>query len=326
MGREEAVNSFEDLKQHSIPDHQIREIQMTKAVMTRITALQAGGNIRKYAPARRFSLYATVLFIVLLASASVYAASEFIQIRDHAGDVKIQSAIRSTESQIIPYNSNNDAPIPTYRDRVLELVEPGQVLAYYVRDSHSNPNIQYLHNTSIFTSYDDFKELLVRTSAPIIEKPANLPAGFEFKYGSVMPLYPNEHDDQTAAEYSRLIALFQQRASASPDQDLFVEEVDWSEANISELEYAKGLMNLRIQAMKNMIGMEISFPAEYKQTTLNIDGIETIFASGSINNFQSYEAIWYNESQSTHYQVTASGNVELTEEQFQIIVKSIIDS
>lgn len=324
MGREQSDDQYKDLRQHSIPDHQINTINLSDAVMNHISASQSGIKVRSYNPVKRFPIYATILFIVLLTSASVYAASELIQIRDHAGDVKIKSIVLESESKIVPYTLQNDPPLPTYRDRVLELVKPGQMLAYFVRNDRSSLAIQYLHNTNTNTSYNDFKELLDRTSAPVIKEPVSLPDGFTFKYGSVMPLTPNEHDASLAEEYARLLALFKQRAAAEPDQDLFVEEVNWTKANISELEYTKNDMSIRIQAMKDMIGMEVALSAEYTQETVAINGIETIFASGSIHGFQSYQAIWYDEAQKTYYQVTASGNVDLTEEQFKLVVKGLI--
>ncbi|MBP1994863.1 hypothetical protein [Paenibacillus eucommiae] len=323
MGREQSNGQFEGLKQHSAPDHQLSEIDITERVMTRIAAKQAGGRLRSRGPARRFSLSVTALLIVLLVSASAYAASEFIQIRNHARDVKIQSVVLDSETRYIPYKKEDGTSKPTYRDRVLALVKPGEVLAYYVRDGRSNPYIQYLDDTRISSSYNDFKELLVRTSAPVIKEPS-LPAGFKFQYGSVMPLLPYEHDERTSAEYARLLTLFQQRALAEPDQDLFVEEVNWSEAEISALEYEDDLMNLRIQAMKNIIGMEVSYTSEFTQKTLDIGGIETIFASGIIHGYKKYEAIWYDEAQNTHYKITASGNVHLTEDQFKQIVENMV--
>ncbi|BBI30931.1 hypothetical protein [Cohnella abietis] len=324
MGRGEGTDSVKNLKHHSISDHQIEEINVIDSIMTRIVPLQSGGVNRSFRPAKRLTVYMTVLFIVLLASASVYAASEFIQIRNHAGDVKIQSVVLDQEAKITPYEKENSAPKPTYRDQVLELVKSGQVLAYYVRNSGSNPNIQFLHDTNIFTSYNDFKELLLRTSAPIIKEPTNLPDGFKFKYGSVMPILPNEYDDRTSAEHARLLELFQQRASAEQNLNLFVEEAKWSEANISELEYEKDSMNLRIQAMKNMIGMEIAFSSEFTQETMTFGGTEAIFAKASMLGSKSYEAVWYDENQDIHYHVTASGKVDLTEKQFKLIVENLV--
>lgn len=75
MGREEAVDPFKDLKQHSLPNHQIERINISEALMTRITASQSGSRIQSYKPVRKLSIYTAVIFIVLLASASVYAAS-----------------------------------------------------------------------------------------------------------------------------------------------------------------------------------------------------------------------------------------------------------
>ncbi|OME81365.1 hypothetical protein BK120_17050 [Paenibacillus sp. FSL A5-0031] len=324
MGREQSDDPYKNLRQHSISDQQINTINLSDAVMNHISASQSDAKARSYNLAKPFPIYVTILFIVLLTSASVYAASELIQIRDRAGDVKIKSIVLESESKIVPYTLQNDPPLPTYRDRVLELVKPGQMLAYYVRNDSSPLTIQYLHNTNTNTSYNDFNVLLARTSAPVIKEPVNLPDGFTFKYGSVMPLIPNEHDASLSEEHARLLALFKQRAAAEPDQNLFIEEVNWTKANISELEYTKNNMSIRIQAMKNMIGMEVALSAEYTQETVDINGIETIFASGSIHGFQSYQAIWYDEAQKTHYQVTASDNVDLTEEQFKLVVKGLI--
>lgn len=205
------------------------------------------------------------------------------------------------------------------------MVRPGQLLAYYVRDGLSTLKLMYLHDTSIFASYNDFKELLIRTSAPLIKVPTNLPTDFTFKYGSVMPLLPNEQDDKTSTEKTRLLELFQKRAAAEPDQDLFIEEVNWSAANISELEYANNnLATIRIRASKNMTSMEISFSSEYAQETLDIGGTKTIFAIGGINGFKRFNAVWYDEAKNTHYEVTASDNKDLTEEQFKLIVESLV--
>lgn len=166
---------------------------------------------------------------------------------------------------------------------------------------------------------------MIRTSAPVIKEPENLPAGYNFKYGSVMPLLPNEHDDKSSAENTRLLESFQKRATAEPDQDLFIEEVNWSAANISELEYENNnLATIRIRASKNMTSMEISFSSEYTQETLDIGGTKTIFAIGGINGFKRFNAAWYDEAKNIHYDVTASDNKDLTEEQFKRIVESLI--
>lgn len=317
MERRKASDTVEILKLHSVPNEQIAPVHLTDAVMSRIAASQQD---ERTLPLRRVSIYAAVLLIVLLASTSAYAATKWIQIRDNAGQVKIESNVLDTPVEIVPYEQNTAAKKPDYRERALKIAEPDQVLAYYVNNGHLTGNIRYVHNTRVY-SFNDLKKLILRTSAPMIKEPANLPEGFAFLYGSVTPIIPTAHDTKAAAD---LLEIFLQRAEAEPDQDLFVEEIAWSEAGSSELEYDNGISNLRIQAIKNAIGMEISFPAEYSQKTVSIGGIETLFASGTINGFIRYEAIWYDETNKTHYHVRASGDVKLSEAEFLQIIENLI--
>jgi len=324
MGSKPFVDQLEVIKQQSLQNHQIEAVQITDTVMAKIDASPSNKAVRRFQPARRISVYASVLLVVLLASATVYGANSIIQIRNQAGEVKIQSGISDTGTVMIPYTDENAPVQPTDRDRVLAMIKPGQLLAYYARDGSSEPTMQFVHDTRIHTSYADFEQLLSRTAAPMIKEPTSLPAGFAFLYGGVFPLLPHDQDERTSAEYGRLLELFRQKAAAEPEQDLFVEEAQWSEANISELEYEKGYMNLRITAWKNMIRSESTLPAEYSQNTLNVGGMEVIFASANIHGFTRYHAIWYDETQLTHYEVTVSGDADMTEEQFMLIVEDLV--
>ncbi len=338
MGREEENVGFEDIKQYALPDYRLGEVDITERVMTRITAVNAGGRLRSFKPVPRFLVFVMSLFSILIASASVYAVSEYIEIRNRAGELKIQFHVKETEApaiQLVP--TGNPGRKPTYRDRVLEIIQPGQVLAYYVKGDRQNPAIQYVHHTFIYSTYNEFKELMVRTSAPVIKEPTNLPVGFKFTQGSVMPNIPMKYYDQKSEEYSRLQELFQKRAEAEPEQDLFVEQVPWTEAKMSELYYEgyseKGNIQFRIHAAKGMIMAESTLTADDHYEKINIDGIEVIYWSRSQDYiFDNKEvqrdyfyAVWYDERQDTHFSMSTSGTGKLTEKQFKRIVENMVE-
>ncbi|WP_058300934.1 hypothetical protein [Gorillibacterium timonense] len=324
MEREQAAPEYEDLKKHFLPNDQLPRIDLTGAVMNRITAIQAGKRRRFNKPRQRLSIYAAGFFLLLLASASVYAASDIIEIRNRAGEVIIQSIIRKSPSPINPSTREDSKVNPSYRDRVLEMVKPGQLLAYSIRDGRSPSSIQYLYDTRVH-SYNDFEELLTRTSAPVIKEPTALPAGFSFDYGSVAPLFPHEQDERTSAEYERLLFQLQKRAAAEPNQDLLVEEVHWTNAEGAELEYRRGEATLRITAAKNAVRVEETLSSGFSQEKWIRGGKDILLAHRQSGNENDYVAIWYDEAEATHYDVSAMGVDGLTESQFKLVIEDLAE-
>jgi|GEM_PF-2645680 len=323
MERERSIHACENIKAQGLSNDQIEPIDISEAVMRRIGERQTAGRFQGRAPHRWAFICAAIGLAVMLSTASVLAASEYLQLRNRDGEVKVRSEIADHPLLVVPQPEEENSPAPSYRDRVLAQIKPGQLLAYSIDNGNGTRSIQYVFDTRIESSYTDFAQLAAGKSAPAIPEP-ELPDGFAFDYGSVHPILPIADNDVTHAEYDRLLTLFEQRAESEPGKDLYVEEAHWTEANSSELEYSNRQATVRIQAIKDAIGMEALFPSNYSQQIHTIGGIEVILAQAEIQGFPNFAAIWYDEVSSTHYRVSASGSVELTAEAFNRIVASLV--
>lgn len=321
LGRTRQGNEFKNIKCNAAADILLNKIDITERVMKRINDIQNTQHTANYKPFKRVSLTMVVIALLLLTSLTVYAANEYIQIRNHEGDIKVESTIlKPISNEAMGIEELEES----YRRQVLTELRPGQVLAYYVRDERISPAIKFLYQTDVSSSYSELAELMLRTHAPFIKEPPDRLWGLEFSHGNVRPILPNEYNDETAAEYNRLQDMFQTKLDTVDDQSLFIEPVMWTRAENSQLVYENYGMTLSIEAAKNVIQMEMAFSTKYEQKKIVINGVEIISGSYTEEDLFDYQATWYDEIENVFYTLKASGTGELTDNQFLKIVKDMV--
>ncbi|MFC5401325.1 hypothetical protein [Cohnella soli] len=330
MEREQSAGQWEYLKHHAVPNERLAKVDITERVMARVTAGQPErSRLRRHRA--RISFPAAVLIVVLLASASAYAASAMIEIRNSSGQVTIQSAIGDREpSTPKPYVYVED-PMHKYEERVMTMLKPGQVLAYSIHNGTTKPKIDFRFNTDSDT-YAAFAEMAEKVSAPFIPEPTDVPKDFRLVYGRVVPVLPSPKDERTSAEYARLQELFERQAAEKPSRDLLVEPVHWSGALHSELVYANLDTTLTIRAVK-AVRMEVEWPSTYNQRKVEFGNVEVVFSQGSnivlgserqSVEYDDFQAVWQDEKLGQLITVSATGRGQLTEERFLQIVEGMI--
>lgn len=347
MGRAGSNREYEYIKQYAVPNDQLPHIAITERVMNKIytggseqvqgvrrlkslknlkllnslNLSQSLNPLNRLKSANRLSIAIAMLAFILLTTVSVYAATEIIQIRNQAGEIKLESSVMEASPQSVQISKSLE---DRYREQVLEKLQPGDVLAYYYNDNTSSPGIKFLYDTNISVSYHALLGQMEQKSAPILKEPTHMPDGFQFSYGNVEPILPNPYDAKTSAEYTRLLEVFQANKGAADNQKLFMERVLWTKANATNLVYKNGEMTIAFKAAHSVLEMELAFSSEYKQEKRLVGDAEVIYAHTSNDHYFDQKAAWYDESQDIFYTINASGKGQLSSEQFISIVKGMI--
>lgn len=244
----------ENLKQMSMidPDKAARDFDVTDHVMKRVLAL----SDRKPRLAARLrmrpgvALTSLILFVVMGASVTGYAASQYVELQNAKGETVLKTAKAEETTDFAQYLAKRMEP---YRQSVLSQLNPGEYAAYYVKDdvmnkADANNPIQFEYKRVDYKSFGSFAQEMKRTQAPVIHEPSRLPQGYRFDYGYVYPkfMYPQMSSDK---DYVRLKnELIKQSESAAKGEKLFIKKLEWDQADFSYARYAKGSDYLVISA------------------------------------------------------------------------------
>ncbi|WP_340009878.1 hypothetical protein MHH52_01905 [Paenibacillus sp. FSL K6-0276] len=254
---------------------------------------------------------ASMLTLFLLISVTAYAASEYIQIRNSEGVVKVQ--------HVAPNEAAGVASFDKYAAQVYAFAKPDELIAYLVKNKAGAlglaTELSFKYKEQRIGAYSDFLKEIKRTGAP---KLPELAAGYAFKYGVINPNLPTTDADKKSSLYQD--TLQDLTAQANKDKgngNLFMKAIPWSEPGWISATYSKDNAYIGISASIMKDGkMFVEQEPENQANKIMVAGTEVIY-NKVVKEEVSYDYLnWYNEKQDAYYTLTSYGNKTLTEEQF----------
>lgn len=310
-----------DIKWHAISVDQLRSIDITEQVMDRVRG-SVNGKLKKITvrPVKRSAVVLMSTVVALCISVSAYAASEFIQIKNKAGQVVVKTSPKPE------YEYHLDSAFSKYKEQAEATLKTGEAAFYYINDAQLNAkdklNLLKQAYKNKYTSYNAFVSEMNSKDAPIVNQPQNLMKGYTFISGEVYPTFPFSYEK---AHQQILDRLIQQAKTSSTDQKLFVEKIAWNEGLSTIVVYRKGNQHLSIIGTKGT-GTEIPVAKDAKSEQISIDHQQVVYVRDAENESSTNSMAWFDEKKKIVYTLFDSSNSDLTKEDFITLAKRMIQS
>ncbi|BFH65011.1 DUF4367 domain-containing protein [Paenibacillus azoreducens] len=339
MRKLQAFNEDESLKEmaNRQTETMMQNFDVVDKVMERISQ---SGNRQQRAAKPRFrpgvGLTAMIVFIVLSASVTAYAASQYIEIKNSKGETILQTSKR--DGTELDYDKNKAKRLDVYRKRVMDQLKPGEFAAYYVNDDVINNGneldpIHIDYKPVEYKGFDDFQDDMKRTRSPLaqlIKEPVQVPEGYHFYKGSVQPAFPTYDEREKLKD-----ELIDQAKSATNGDKLSVKILKWSKSDYSWIQYRNGEDTIQISASAMPEGS-----TGYKSTIyhneqdlvekIQIKGIDAYYIkAGERKKDEFYipnRLGWVDEARRTSYDIHDNETSKLTKEDMVKIAESLISA
>ncbi|MEK3751037.1 hypothetical protein NYE25_22870 [Paenibacillus sp. FSL E2-8871] len=313
MERTTISDEYPDVMYASAGNEHLGEIDVEEKVM---------GHIRGISDRKRsFSLslktmnrttaIASMLALFLMISVTAYAASEYIQIRNSEGVVKVQ--------HVAPNESAGVASYDKYAQKVDAFAKPGELIAYLVNNNAGAAalatELSFKYKEQRIGAYSDFLKEIKRTGAPML--PA-LAAGYAFEYGVINPNHPTTDAEKNSSLYQETLQdLTAQANKDKGSSNLFMKAIPWSEPGWISAIYSKNNAFIGISATIMHGGkVFVEQEPENQADKIIVAGTEVIY-NKVVKEEVSYDYLnWYNEKQDAYYTLGSYGDKILTKEQF----------
>lgn len=311
MQRAEFNNEYQDITAAAAPEQQLHTIEVTDKVMTRIQTMDQKRWPRGFRFASKTAATSGMLVMLLLITVTAYAATEYIQIRNKAGEVKVQHLSKD----LFPKGVSS---YYKYEQKLMNFAKPDEQIAYYVRGEQTSEEtgsmLQFAYKEQRITEYSAFlKQMKTKKSPVILPKTAG---GYAFKYGTVHPQIPPEADGDSSPFYRQTLSELIDEAKQDKKRNLFMKVVPWTETGSVGAEYTKQGAIVGIWA-NFLNGGDMTVYQEPGNTPekIKVDGREVIYNHVLRPEVVTYHYLtWYNEGQDAYYTLTTYGKQELTKE------------
>ncbi|WP_339268338.1 hypothetical protein [Paenibacillus sp. FSL R5-0470] len=254
---------------------------------------------------------ASMLALFLMISVTAYAASEYIQIRNSEGVVKVQ--------HVAPNESAGVASYDKYAQKVDAFAKPGELIAYLVNNNAGAAGLatelSFKYKEQRIGGYSDFLKEIKRTGAPML--PA-LAAGYAFEYGVINPNHPTTDAEKNSSLYQETLQdLTAQANKDKGSSNLFMKAIPWSEPGWISAIYSKNNAFIGISATIMHGGkVFVEQEPENQADKIIVAGTEVIY-NKVVKEEVSYDYLnWYNEKQDAYYTLSSYGDKILSKEQF----------
>lgn len=319
MERTTLNREYQDIRCASASNQQLGEIDVEEQVMGRISDITIRKRLFSLRMMNKTTAVASTLILFLFISVTAYAASEYIQIRNSEGVVKVQ--------HVAPNESAEKASYDKYAQQAQAFAKPGELIAYLVKNRAEAgglaTELQFQYKERRIEEYSDFLKEIKRTGAP--ELPATA-AGYAFKYGAVNPTYPTTDDDKKSSLYKEnLQELTTQANMDKGNSKLFMKAIPWTKPGWISVTYSKNNAYIGISAsIMNGGKMFVEQELENQANKITVAGTEVIYNKVVKENV-SYDYLnWYNEEQDAYYILTSYGDKILTKEQFLQLAEELL--
>lgn len=320
------VDPIEELRQHSVPDSHFRDVEFGSRVRQHIEDEQhkSRSGFRSF---KRKTVLSIMISSVLLVSFTAYAATGHIQIFNSKGEIVLETAHPSSSG--LPAKLSN--LLEEYRTRVKSTLKPGELAAYYIKDDYINKDngydtvnpIKFEYQPIDYLSYKDFQKELVRTSAPILEVPGNLPKRVKFAYGQVFPFGPAPSGENDRVKYVELEQRLMDEANSSKSGDkLFVEKLDWSKAFNSIVYLSDGKSDTAVSIMAAYgQGASLTKSLDASSEKVQLKHVEAIYLHDEADGDR---ISWYDSKQNIVYTIMVNVKGLMTKKDLKAMAESMI--
>ncbi|AIQ55870.1 hypothetical protein [Paenibacillus borealis] len=322
MERAGIGNEYQDIRDAAVREEQLPGIEVTERVMTRVRETGQRQSLRGIRFAGKTAAF-TGMLVMLLITVTAYAASEYIQIRNKAGEVKVQHYAPDLKPQGI-------APYYQYLWKLMDFAKPGELIAYFNRGEKlpegAKSALQFTSKELRLTDYPAFLGELNKLKTPILPKEAG---GYEFKYGTIYPRLPSAEEREENPLYRQTLDELIAEARQNTGRNLFMKAVPWTEAASIGGKYTKQGAVIEIGAtLLDGGNMQVYQDTNNTVEKLEVEGREIIYnfvSRPEIKPSFSYHYLnWYNEQQDAYYIVTTYGDRELTKAQLLDLAGELI--
>ncbi|MCM3698852.1 hypothetical protein [Paenibacillus macerans] len=301
-------NEYENIIQEAVPAKKLPEIEVTEQVMRRIRESEwkaPNNRSRWFSRTGAFTAALTLLFISLTA----YAASEWIQIRNAAGEIKVQYAA--------PDLTREQGYYDKFEHKALKLAKPGELIAYYVKsdkaadDPSAKEKLQFAYKERRITDYDAFLAEMKRTGSPVLPETV---AGYPFEYGTVSANIPTDAEIKNSEVYAQTLKELKAKVETSSGTGFAAKVIPWSEAGAVQGKYTLDTAHIEISAVM-LRGGKLTQEQEDKAELISVEGRNFVYNDVKKENRSYHYLTWYNEQQDAYYLLSTFGGHALTKEQ-----------
>ncbi|MGZ7441302.1 hypothetical protein [Paenibacillus sp. TH7-28] len=301
-------NEYENIIQEAVPAKNLPEIEVTEQVMRRIRESEwkaPNNRSRWFSRTGAFTAALTLLFISLTA----YAASEWIQIRNATGEIKVQYAA--------PDLTREQGSYDKFEHKALKLAKPGELIAYYVNsdkaadDPSAKEKLQFAYKERRISDYDAFLAEMKRTGSPMLPE---MLAGYPFEYGAVSAHIPIDAEIKNSEVYAQAHKELKAKAEAPGGSGFAAKVIPWTEAGAVQGKYTLDNAHIVISAVM-LRGGKLTQEQEDKAELISVEGRNLIYNDVEKENRSYHYLTWYNEQQDAYYLLSTFGGHALTKEQ-----------
>lgn len=324
MGRERISHEYQDIRVEAACGERLPNIEVTGQVMARVRGLERVPKRSALRFANKTAATLSMLILLMMITVTAYAASEYIQIRNKAGKVKVQHFAPDLKPQGV-------AARYKYEWKLMDFAKPGEQIAYYFRreplSEGTGSLLQFAYKEQRITDYSAFLELMSRKNSPVV-----LPgtAGeYAFKYGTMYPRYPTKAELDSSPFYRQTLSELIEEAKQDQKRNLFMKAVPWTEAGGVQAKYTRQGAFIDLSASL-LHGGDVQVYQEpgNKPEKLRAEGREIVYNHVDRPDVKpgfSYHYLnWYNEAQDAYYTLTTYGDRILTKEQLLKLAGELI--
>jgi hypothetical protein len=311
MERTTISDEYQDIIYASAGNELLGKIDVEEKVMGRIHGISSRKRAFSLRMMNKTTAIASMLALFLLISVTAYAASEYIQIRNSEGVVKVQ--------HVAPNESAGVASYDKYAQQADTFAKPGELIAYLMNNKAGAEGmateLQFKYKEQRIGVYSDFLKEIKRTEAPMLPAMAS---GYAFKYGVIYPNYPTTDADKKSSRYQETLQdLTAQVNKEKGSHNIFMKPIPWSEPGWISAIYSKNNAFIGISATIMHGGkVFVEQEPENQADKIVVAGTEVVY-NKVVKKEVSYDYLnWYNEKQDAYYTLTSYGDKILTKEQF----------
>lgn len=325
MERAGVHSGHQDIKGAAVHEELLPGINVTDQVMTRIREMEPVRRRSAIRFAGKTAATSGMLAVALLVAATAYAATEYIQIRNKAGEVKVQHILNTdTEEERLARGTSS---YYKYEQKLMNFAKPGEQLVYFVRGEPISEGtgrlLQFAYKEERITKYSAFLDQMKAKSSPFI-----LPetaGGYDFKYGEVQPLYPTKDVTDNDPVYRQALSELIGEAKKDKTRNLFMKVMPWTETGALSAQYRKGGAFINLSAFMMSGGnMTVHQKPADKAEKIKVEGREVIYNYIDYGPNSFFYLTWYNEPKDAYIQLNSWGDRVLSKEKLLKVAGELI--
>ncbi|MUG43598.1 DUF4367 domain-containing protein [Paenibacillus woosongensis] len=301
------------------------------SVMNRVREIHERSSGKKTVRRKTGAVVLIASLIIVLASLTGLAASRYVQILNPNGEVIVETK-EIREDAFTSHAKTYHEMSSAYKEHVLGMLKPGELVAYYVHDDTLNAydtgnKVQTVYKPLEHSSYEAFEKQLEMTNGPLFLKPQYLPEGYSFESGNV---FPSVMEGEGSLEnLKRLEPEFIHMAETSTSESkLFIKPLSWNTAGSANVRYAHGedTININAYVRKRHPSSVVSMhPEGVLVEKLTVSGQEMVYMEAeAAETHYKHKLDWLDEEAEVFYSIYDNQSSTLSKSEFVRIVESML--